>query len=430
MLRPPDWIPMRWPAEWRGVEFLRLIEGTPVNCLLATDPAGGFARVAEEARRRGLAVVGPDDAMVAGRGRLDLWRLSSSPVIAFTDNVWPSIKLSAKGEQDAVDAGPTGVPWIDSNGWFVQFARTVAPERTVWIVADPPERTVLSADSYQCAIADSAACGGRWVVSLDSRLREELAAGKLAALATWRSITRTLAFFETHKNWRTWQPMGVLGVLSDFAGPNEFLSMEALNLLSRRQLPVRIFDKSRVGAWAWDGVKSILYADREPPAPDLRQKLLAFVRSGGLLICPPACSMLIPGSPGVENHPRFHVYRMERGRAAIAKTDFDDPYVLAADAHVLLGRRHDVIRTWNAGSIVLHCTAAPRGGRAIIQLVSYTHRPTEFVTVGAAGRWRSARFFSLGSDNPALLKPAAAGGMTEFHLPSLSVYGALELEAA
>lgn len=254
---------------------LRLLEGTAINCLVVDGSAGDLQPIIAEARKRGLVVVGPGEPSVAWLSRADVARRSTSPVLALTDNVWPSIRLSANGDEGAVDAGPTGVPWIDSNGWFVQLARTVAPKKAVWIVAEPPgPKVVRPVESYSAAVADAAAWGGRWVVSLDTRLRAELAARKPQALLAWRNIARMLAFFETHKDWRAWQSMAVLAVLSDFAGPNEFFSMKALNLIVRRQLPLRIMDKTQPGAWSLDGLKAVIYVDHDAPAPVIREKLL------------------------------------------------------------------------------------------------------------------------------------------------------------
>lgn len=172
------------------------------------------------------------------------------------------------------------------------------------------------------------------------------------------------------------------------------------------------------------------------------QPIIAEARKRGLVVVGPGepsvawlgragCSNLVSGQPATDAvHSKFRVHQLEKGQVAIAKADFADPYVLAADAHILLGRRNDVIRTWNASSVICHCAAAPGGGRVVVHLVSYTHRPAEFITLGVRGRWRSARFWTIGSDRPVLLEPTAAGGMAEFHLPPVSVYAALELEGA
>ncbi len=419
---------MRWPAEWREPAALRLLEGSPINCLVADQAAGGLAQVLEEAHKRGLTVVRPGETSVAWLSRSEVSRKSASSVLAFNDNVWPSIKLSEKGDLDSASAGPTGNPWVDSNTWFVQLARTVAPEQAVWAVADPPEKVILSAGSYETAIADAAARGGRWLVSLDGRLLEGLATGTAQALSVWRRINQALAFFERHKDWQAWPPAGFLAVLSDFTGPNEFLSMEALNLISRRQLPIRIVDRMRPNTWSWDGLRAVLDVDQEPPAPELREKLLAFAASGGLLICPPAWSKLISGRLATEVQPKFRIHQVGKGRVAVSKADFDDPYLLAADAQALLSRRNDMIRLWNAPSALVQCAAARGGRRAIVQLVSYSGRPSEFITLGVLGRWRSARFWTVEANSPVLLKATSVGGMTEFHLPPVSVYAAVELE--
>ena len=34
-----DWIPMRWPRQWKDPSSLELIQGTPINCLVGEEGA-------------------------------------------------------------------------------------------------------------------------------------------------------------------------------------------------------------------------------------------------------------------------------------------------------------------------------------------------------------------------------------------------------
>ena len=88
------------------------------------------------------------------------------------------------------------------------------------------------------AVADPASYGARWVVSLDDQLRADLTAKKQPAVDTWKKITAMLAFFEQHKQARTYQPMGPLAVMSNFGGPDWDPGEEALNLLPRLRAAV------------------------------------------------------------------------------------------------------------------------------------------------------------------------------------------------
>jgi hypothetical protein len=86
-----------------------------------------------------------------------------------------------------VDAatGPTGAPWLDSNGWYVRLARSLANPRTLWLAFDPADiGQPQAATSYMQAIADTEAHGARWMVSLDPHLRVGLLDGRASTQKT------------------------------------------------------------------------------------------------------------------------------------------------------------------------------------------------------------------------------------------------------
>jgi len=437
-----DWIPMRWPPAWREPSLLDLLRGTPVNCLIipgqvARDPA--LSPLIEQGRRAGISFVAtapPEQAPqparppaslaaavpVTPRSRPD-WS-SASPILAVSEAVWPGVAMDSGS---GVGAGPTGVPWVDSNGWFVRLATVRAPGKSIWLACDPPEKRVLPPEAYALAVADAEAYGARWIISLADGLG--LAQKKPQALQAWRQVTGALEFFRAHREWSQFRPLGVLGVLSDFSGPNQDLAGEILNLLSRRSLPYRIFEKSRFVQSPIGGLKAIIDPDQQPPDGPLRRKLMAFVRSGGLLIVGPQWKPPEgPLGPG-DVHGRHGVRLVGKGHLAIAKEETQDPYLVAADAHLLLSRRNDLLRLWNAGSMNAHYTVAPDGKRALVQLINYSGRPAGHpVTLGLTEPYRTARFWGLGVATPAPLKPVAAARGIELPLPDFGVYAAVELE--
>src|ERR1022692_2499115 len=84
-------------------------------------------------------------------------------------------------------AGPTGVPWVDTNSWKIRLEAARRPGADIWVDA-PPKGPRVFATSYRTAIADAAAYGGRWLISLDAQLAAAIADGKADALATWKGI--------------------------------------------------------------------------------------------------------------------------------------------------------------------------------------------------------------------------------------------------
>lgn len=420
---PENLIPFRWPGEWQDPAALGLLRGTPLNCIVADDKTA--KAVVDGARAAGIAVVpsaGNDAVTFVERPKAPADARGS--VLAATGSVWPGIPRNA-----GAGGGPTGVPWVDSNGWYVQLANALAPRKAIWLAFDPPEKTILNPASYSLAVADSAAFGARWIVTLDPKLRAGLLAREARALETWKAIASTTAFFEARRAWRAYSPAGVLGVISDFTGPNEDMGTEILNLTARRALPYRIIPKSRVAEAPFTGLKALVYADAEAPDAALRKKLLAFAAEGGAVLTGVKFGATdgtpAPGDP----YGRYNVRAVGKGRVAVAKEEFADPYLVAADVHLLMSHGNDAIHTFNATTANLHLTQSADGGKALLQVINYTMRPAGHpITVTLTQRYRAGRLWALGSDAPKLIETVPAGRGIELHLPPLAVYAGIELD--
>ena len=315
-------------------------------------------------------------------------------------------------------------------GWFIQLARVRGPAKTLWMVAEPPAKSpLLRAPAYELAVADAEAYGARWVVSLDEQLRKGLASGNQQSLEIWKKIAAALGFFKARRDWNSYESVSVVAVISDFSGPNEELAGEILNLAARRPLPVRPMEKSGAGRASFEGLKAIVYPDQEPPAEELRRKLLEFVRGGGLLVANSRWSLPEGVPDEKDTYRRFQVRKLGRGRLAVAQEELQDPYAVALDVHLLLSRRHDPVRFFNAGSMNCHYTVSPDGKRALVQILNYAMRPQGHpVSVSFPVKYGAARLRNLsGAETPLKLVSTHQG--VELHLPGLEAYAAIELEA-
>lgn len=361
---------MRWPDAWKDAALLDLLKGTAIDCLIIP-PADEFAAIRRRAQQDGYETGAPPHASIV-KGE------------------WPGVRMGPGGG----GAGPTGVAWVNSNGWAIQLAMSLHPDVTVWVDAPPAAGTVVPADSYLVAIADSAAHGGRWIVSLDSALAASLAAGKPDVQKPWKRILETTGFFAAHKPWSACTAVTNIGVVSDFAGPNEFFSHELLNLLARAGAHARAIPLANA---TFDGLRVAIYPDAAPPSAALRRRLDAFVKAGGL------------------------VMSSERRKP-------DDPYLWANDAVVLRSHRYDLIRFWNGGATGSFLSTSPDRKRTVAHLLFYSNRGPDSATVRVAGHFRSARGATV--EHPALenVKFSAQADYTEVYLPPVSQYVALELE--
>jgi hypothetical protein len=483
-------VPMRWPCgpldiergrrragfgareaealrAWTGPAALDLLTGSPVNGLVVTWADGSetddeqqrtLAPLVAAARGRGLAVVGrvwgtADLRRAAGAARaaglaalatesrdplagLDVLRFrkrgagdgAPTGFLGDVDAVWPGMRPLKLDEAIDAVSGATSRPWIDSNVWYVRIARSLLEPRAVWLSFDAPDAGApIAADAYLQAIADTEIGGARWVVSLDPALRLGLSEGRAEARETWARIGRGLAFFREHAAWAGFSPVGQIGVISDYAGTNEFLSFELVNLLARRSALYQVLGKGRVQGASFEGLDSVLYADEAPPGRELARRLYAFAEAGGTLITPPGWQERGVPDESVEV-PRFRVSRCGRGRLAVAREAFADPELLAEDAELLTSHRLDRVRVFNLGTGLFQYGASGDGRQGVLHALAFpTPYPRGEMTAWFRRPWATARVFTVdaGDATPARRTPVGQG--VEFHLPAPPVYCALEM---
>jgi hypothetical protein len=267
------------------------------------------------------------------------------------------------------------------------------------------------------------------VIALDQAFAAGLAAGKAAPLADWKRLCAAAALFSAHQDWPDFGPHSTLGVISDFTGEHEFFGGELLNLLARAGQHYRILVKNKMTVSSLTGLRAVIYADTAPAAPVLRDQLLAFVQAGGLLITHATWGGRTSLPLAAEDHPRFTLHPAGKGRIALAKDSDPDPYLWANDAAVLISHRYDLVRFWNGGATGSFYTVSPDRKRAIVHLLFYSDQGPDAASVRVAGSYRSARIWSAGQPAAQSVKMISQKDAVEVHLPQVSQYVALELEA-
>ncbi len=427
---PADLVPFRWPAAWKDPQHVALLEGGPINCLLLPGAAGS---VAEAARKAKMSVIYWNSLGAAPLAEAK-WE-TPAPIVAVSGLVWPRIQAAPAGGGDQAQSGPTGAPWIDSNSWVARLAAARAPSKQIWLAFEPPKDEAPPSDTaYRIAIADAAATGARWPVFLHDKQAAAVAAGSASGIKLWRSILETLSFFEKRKAWRGFQHQGPVGAISTFAGDNEFLGTEFLNLAARRNLLYRILDRSRLAAADLSGLRAAVWLDPDAPPAEIAPKLTAFARDGGLLIVSRQAGAAFAGERGLDCPVAGYQLRaLGKGSIATAEREWEDPYFLAADVHNLVSRRYDPVRMFNGSSYWVHYSTAPRGNDGLIQLVSFGAgarsggEGTSDVSLRIAQPHSSVAFHTLGAE-PAPLAPVTEAGNVEYRLPAFSIYAALEVK--
>jgi hypothetical protein len=474
-----EWIPLRWPcgpideerakdspavrkaiAAWLNPKALSFLKAGPVNAIVVTWATGtpndsaqqtALQPLLAEAKKRGIAVIGRVTGKISDVPATGLSAvISDNPVagnvktisavraadassgagtqVAISDASWPRIPTqwrTRSGERSAgTEAGPTGAPWVEANGWRCALAAAKAPGRDIWVIAEPPEDVVgYRPPHYALAVADSAAYGASWIIAFDADTRSALAEG--GGKDSWKAVCDAVQFFRAHKSWSEQPDVARLGIVSDFAGPNRFLGQEILNLAARRYLPYRVIDLARLTDASLNGLNTALWGGQKAPEASVKAILAKFVDNGGQLIIPASGSSLVSGNPTGNFENRFYYYPQGKGKIALATKPWSDPWLLAADTHLLLGRKQDVIRTFNAGSCNVRYTRGPNS--AVAQVVNYTARPFGYpATLYVAHPYRTARWWTLSGIDNQPLELKEKGGGVEVYLPEFVSYAAIE----
>ena len=453
-------------SRWYDPATLSLLDGTPINCLLLTLSAGAGREIeqrqqqlvteyARRARERGLAVLGlvypGADAAAAAVGareaqldglvlegefpgglafveRLEkalaavnsaavvipvvpspLARRAARQVLA-VEGVPPGVGKAG----DGATAGATGGMWIDSNLWLARSFQADPDRRPVWI----SHRSRDGAPGiYARSIADAAAAGARWILTLDDDLRARLLRRESEALAVWRGIADSLAFFESHAEWRGFAPFGNVAIILDASGPNPANSEEYLNLVARRQIPYRVIYRSQLSAASLAGLRAALAFDLAPATEGERKTLRAFAAGGGLVLSGPSWG----GAPKEQS---YTMVAEGEGEIAVYKDDSPDPQSVARDLNDLVTTPELGVSVFKAPSVLPYVSVAGGGARLLIQLVNYATEPAKSIAIWVTGSFASARLYAPGSaalDLP--VKPS--GGRTEITVPALAAYGAV-----
>lgn len=490
----PKWIPMHWPcgplpaarlaakqaqspdlkealSAWADPKSLDMIQGSPVNCLVVSWAEGSatdkehqqsLEPLLRAGRERGISFVGtiagkqevgagiasgiqagltalmvetleglPKDAPAILRTpRAGVPWETVTPIFSLTDNLWPRLGLDTVKNGDDANAGPTGVPWVNSNGWLSQLAGQLSQGKSLWLEYDPPESSDLDHPAgYALAVTDSQAYGSRWVISLDPHLRLGMIQKDPRATKVWDTIGSALKFFQSKEDWTRLRTEGVLAVVSDFRGDNEFMATEVLNLLARRLLQYKILEKSKITSASFRGLKGVLWVDNSEPDAAVKSRFRAFVEQGGLLITPklwwPLRASPAPG--GLLEH--YRVYRVGRGSHAVPVQEMTDPYEISVDTHMLLSRRNDLVRVFNVTGCNTLLTNDAASGRRLVQVLNYASAgPPNLASVWVRNGSLSAKLWTLGATEPVTLQGVAARAGREYQLPSISTYAALEFE--
>ena len=450
-------------ARWYDPATLNLLDDSAANCLLVTwsAPVDGAIEADQQqlvkvytqaAHKRGLAVLGliyaPGDASkIAGnaaKASLDglvldgdfppefsdalqraagsmlfieiakdasAFRWTPAPIVAVAGVSPGGRNLSEMGIRGA----PSSQPWIESNIWLVRSFDVPSPSRPVWISSQIESPSTID---YTRAVADAAAAGGCWIVSLDDALRARLRAREPSALETWHRLSSYLKFTESHRMWRALSPFGNVGFVLDPASTQQDRADEYLKLATRRQVPYQLVERSHLNAAAVANFRAIVATELDPPSETERKLLQDFAENGGLVIAPPSWGSTPRTAPFAE---------LPTGKGSVIVYRDPDPDAVAHDLKEILSDDDLGVVPFNVPSVITFASGGSAGEPLLVQLVNYFDHPVEAITLRVAGKFRSARIES--PDGAAVDLPLHYDeGRTELTIPRLLLWGAVSMQ--
>jgi hypothetical protein len=285
----------------------------------------------------------------------------------------------------------------------------------VWI-SSQLEHTLLL--DYERAVADAAAAGGRWIVSLDDALRPKLRAREPAALETWRHLSIYLRFAVGHTAGRALTPYGNVGFVLDPASTQPDRADEYLKLATRRQVPYQLVERSQMNTVAVAKFRAIVATELDPPSDAERKLLQDFAENGGLVLAAPSWGSAPKTGMLTE---------ISAGKGSVIVYKDPDPEAVARDLKELLSDDDLGVVPFNVPSVITAANGGAPGQPLLVQLVNYFDHPVEAITLRVAGTFRSAHMET--PEGPTVdLALRNEAGRTEVTIPKLLLWGAISMQ--
>jgi hypothetical protein len=389
---------------------------------LEVEAAKMTAMLPRAERLAGIVVVG---ATAAHAAQLERWQQAATKVRVLTVEPgakWPHIRTNwvTKSKDVLQVTRRSAQPWIENNAALLRIARGAghASSHVVTYAWKPITLSEIDEgpqlENYLVAIAETGSFGGTLVLPLHERFQRRLALGQPRARADWDAIRRSIDFYSWGLPDR-YIPLANVGVVTS----EPMRSYEAMNLLSRHNLPFAVVPPARLNAEGLSGFDVVIVADK--PGAAQTDALAGFARTGGtvLLTEAPATS---PWQTSVVTKTADRVtYEVGKGHVVQLTTPITNPDAFALDVRQILGRERRIIDIWNGITVIAASFQEPDGSSMLVTALNYAHQqmPVQF---RVKGTFSTVQYES--PEEPArLLSHQQRDGYTEFLLPALHIGG-------
>jgi hypothetical protein len=399
-------------------------------------PVGKSADLARSAGKRSLAGVvlnpgdsRPDQIEEAVRGLHSAY--PDLPVLVLNLKAkQPQMKGQLVIKRDGIlqVTSPTAQPWIDSNLALVRLDQAFRREppslyEFQWDLSDSIQQEYgPSTADYSLVVAEAGALHADVILNLHPSLQTGLLQNVPAALAAFKEIKRSLAFYSRGGKYVSW-PDANVGVITDTFQK----AYEPVNLLGRHNIPFAVLRPSELQPHSLDAFH-LLIVFAVPDQPVIAA-IGDFASKGGTVVVVGASGSYPWQSehavPAGENSV---AYRAGKGRIIELQGPVIDPEIFAQDIRRLLGQDKLEISLWNALTVIAIPYSVPGSREKIVELINYAQEPVP-VQVQVKGSFSSILYNTPDQPCCKTLTPIQRGEFTEFVIPSLRIAGRVRLNS-
>jgi hypothetical protein len=344
---------------------------------------------------RPAAVLGEEDGIPAGTGRV------------VRDGTWPGIRRPGnRAAQEAEVASASAEPWVDANGYLVEYFRALTPERRVWMAQRPPlrEDVLIPAGTVELALAEARLAGGNFVVELPVAWRRQLEAGEAMA---YQALEKLAGMDQWLKAQAEWCGLAALPRVTAWVEPGA-ATREVANLLHRRGACPAL---KRVGDAVPAGAVGLVAAGlKTVPA-----ELLAAASRGAVLVVD---QPLNAAARKLKEEVDRDFFAWGQGEVVVYRKRVADPSEFALDVIDLVGHKRRAARVWNAPAVLYMATTGRRTDEAALRLLNYGESRREDVQARIQGHYSKA-WLKRPEGADVELPVARRGEMSEVFVPDL-----------
>jgi hypothetical protein len=400
-------------ARWSDPDpkYVALIKEGGITAVL---PERGDSAFESALQNAGIKVVPQGEIQLLKLDEIEKAR-PGAPV-ALKSGLWPGI--SRGGAQTGTDetASASRQPWVDANGFWVQWLRVMYPRRA----GVSPDR-VLPFSTHELGLIEAWAFGGNWIVSLEPRFKEALLKGEPKALDAWRELGRTAGWLREHA--------GLFGkpvfpeVTMLVEGGEE--TAELANLAYRQNACPCLAPAQNPPPPDPARRLAIVAANLHAPATPVRVRILAHAEAGASVVTAAPADQnwwRDPRLKPVKSQEDRDFFALGKGQVVAYKDAIVDPSEFALDIIDIVTHRRRAVRLWNALTVIALATSSNPATEAHVVAVNYGQPIQRDIQVRVQGIYKKARLLCPGKQ-PLDLKTAKRGSTTEVFLPELGKLG-------